>query len=70
MVTECISKTAYRLDLQGKGLDGIHDVFHVSLLRSYLGNGLSGEIPSVQLDGELEYIVAAIKGHHLSHAEL
>ena len=33
VVTECIGETAYRVDLQGKGLDGIHDVFHVSLLR-------------------------------------
>ena len=30
--TERISETAYHVDLQGKGLDGIYDVFHVSLL--------------------------------------
>ena len=70
VVTERIDKTAYCLDLQGKGLDGIHDVFHVSLLRPYLSNGLSGEIPPVELDGELEYEVAAIKGHRVSRGEL
>ena len=36
VVTKRISETAYRMDLQGKGLDGIHDVFHVSLLCPYL----------------------------------
>ena len=70
VVTECISETAYRVDLQGKGLDGIHDVFHVSLLRPYLSNGLSTEVPPVELDGELEYEIAAIQGHRVSHGEL
>ena len=70
MATECIGKTAYRLDLQGKGLDGIHDIFHVSLLCPYLSNGLSTEVPPVELDGELENEVAAIKDHHVSHGEL
>ena len=70
VVAEHISKTAYRVDLQGKGLDGIHDVFHVSLLRPYLSNGLSTEVPPVELDGELEYEIAAIKGHLVSHGEL
>ena len=31
VVTKRIGETAYRVDLQGKGLDGIHDIFHVSL---------------------------------------
>ena len=70
MVTECIGKTAYHLDLQGKGLDVIHDIFHVLLLCPYLSNGLSGEIPPVDLDGELEYIVAAVKVHRVSHGKL
>ena len=70
MVTKRIGETAYRLDLQGKGLDGIHDVFHVSLLRPCLSNGLFGEIPPVELDGELEYEVAAINGHRVSCGEL
>ena len=55
VVTKRICETAYRVDLQGKGLDGIYNVFHVSLLRPYLGNGLATEVPPVELDGELEY---------------
>ena len=51
-------------------MDGIHDVFHVSLLCPYLSNGLSTEVPPVELDGELEYEIAAIKGHRVSHGEL
>ena len=70
VVTERTGETAYHVDLQGKGLDSIHDIFHVSLLRSYLSNGLSTEVPPVELDGELEYEVAAIKGHHVSHGGL
>ena len=70
VVTARIGETAYRVDLQGKGLDGIHDVFHVSPLRPYLSNGLSTEVPPVKLDGELEYKVAAIKGHCVPHGEL
>ena len=70
VVTKCIGETAYCVDLQGKGLDGIHDVFHVSLLHPYLSNGLSTEVPPVELDGELEREVAAIKGHHASRREL
>ena len=70
VVTEHIGETAHRVDLQGKGLDGIHDVFHVSLLHPYLSNGLSTEVPPVELDGELEYEIATIKGHRISHGEL
>ena len=69
VVTERIGETAYRVDLQGKGLDGIHDVF-VSLLCPYLSNGLATEVPPIELDGELEYEIAAIKGHRVSHGEL
>ena len=70
VVTERIGETAYRVDLQGKGLDAIHDIFHVSLLHPYLSKGLATEVPPVQLDGELEYEIAAIKGHRVSHGEL
>ena len=70
VVTECIGETAYRVDLQGKGLDGIHDIFHVSLLCPYLSNRLATELPPVELDDELEYEIAAIKGHRVSHGEL
>ena len=70
VVTEHIGETTYHVDLQGKGLDGIHDVFHVSLLRPYLSNRFATEVPPVELDGELEYEVAAIKGHRVSRWEL
>ena len=70
VVTECIGETAYHVDLQGKGLDGIHDIFHVYLLCPYLSNGLSSEVPPVELDGELEYEIAAIKSRRVSHGEL
>ena len=70
VVTERIGETAYRVDLQGKGLDGIHDVFYVSLLRPYLSNGLATKVPPVELGGELEYEIAAIKGHRVLHGEL
>ena len=58
------------MDLRGKALDGIHGIFHVSLLRPYLSNGLVSKVPSVELDGELEYEVAAIKGHRVLHGVL
>ena len=51
-------------------MDGIHDVFHVSLLRPYLSNGLATEVSPLELDGELEYEIAAIKGHCVSRGEL
>ena len=70
VVTERIGETAYCVDLQGKGLDGIHDIFHVSLLRPYLSNGLYTEVPPAELDSKLEYEIAAIKGHRVSHGEL
>ena len=70
VVTEQIGKTAYQVYLQGKGLDSIQDNFHVSLLRPYLSNGLSTEVIPVELDGELEYVVAAIKGHRALCGEL
>ena len=70
VVTKCINETAYRVDLQSNGLDGIHDLFHVSLLCPYLSKGLSTEVSPVELDDELEYEIAAIKGHCVSHGEL
>ena len=54
VVTKHIGETAYCVNLQGKGLDGIHDLFHVSILHPYLSNGLATEVPPVELDGELE----------------
>ena len=70
VVTEHICETAYCVDLQGMGLDGIHDIFHVSLLCPYLSNGFSSEVTPVELDGELKYEIAAIKGHRVSCGQL
>ena len=36
----------------------------------YPSNGLSTEVPPVELDGELKYEIAAIKDHHVSRGEL
>ena len=70
MVTKRIGETAYHLDLQEKGLDGIYAIFLDLPLCPYLSNRLSIEEPTVELDGVLEYEVAAIKGRRVSHAEL
>ena len=48
-VTERIGQTAYHLDLTGgrhrKVLRGIHDVFHVGLLKPYQDNGVAANAP-------------------------
>ena len=44
-------------------LQGIHDVFHVSLLRAFDDNGLYAANPPVEVEGEEEFEVASIKGH-------
>ena len=60
-----VGNTAYQLDLTSGGnrraLRGVHDVFHVSLLRPYHSNGLHAEVPGIEVDGELEFEVEAIK---------
>ena len=45
-------------------LSGVHDVFHVSLLHGWLTNGVHADVPSIKIDGEVEYKVSEIKGHH------
>ena len=64
VVLERIGNTAYRLDLSSRAaLRGVHNVFHVSLLRNWLSNGVHADVPPIEIDGEAEYEVAAIKGH-------
>ena len=65
IVVEHIGNTAaYHLDLlQSSALRCIHDVFHVSLLCSWLTNGVHANVPSIEIDGEAEYKVSEIKGH-------
>ena len=59
VVVERIGNTAYHLDLSRNAvLSGVHNVFHVSLLRSWLTNGVHADVPSIKIDGEAEYKVA------------
>ena len=63
--------TAYRLDLScSAALSGVHDVFHVLLLRGWLSNGVHADVPSIEIDGEAEYKVSKIKGHHESQGKM
>lgn len=68
-ITEKIGQAAYRLHLTGTGLQGIHDVFHVSLLKPYQNNGFAVDVPPVELEGEQEYEISCIKGHRVSRGE-
>ena len=55
---------AYRLDLsRSAALRGVHDVFHVSLLRGWLTKGIHADTPPIEVDGEAKYKVSKIKGH-------
>ena len=52
---ERVGKMAYRLDLAAskqQALRGLHDVFHINLLRRYRSNGLDYEAPPIKIDGE------------------
>ena len=51
-------------------LSGVHDVFHVSLLRGWLTNSVHADVPSIKIDGKAEYEVAEIKGHHERQGEM
>ena len=64
IIVEHIGNTAYHLDSShSAALSGVHDVFHVSLLRGWLSNGVHADVPSIKIDGNAEYEVAEIKGH-------
>ena len=71
VVVECIGNMAYRLDLsQSAALRGVHDVFHVLLLRGWLSNGVHADVPSIKIDGKAEYKVSEIKVHHECQGEM
>ena len=71
VITEHIGNTAYHLDLlRSAALSGVHDVFHVSLLRGWLSNGVHADVPSIKIDGEAEYEVSKIKGHRERQGEM
>ena len=70
-MTECIGNTAYHLDLsQHAALKGVHNVFHISLLCGGLSNGVHADVPLIEIEGEAEYKVAEIKGHHEQQSEM
>ena len=62
-----IGKTAYQLDLPGgryrQALRGIHDIFHMSLLRPHHDNGLGTDVPPIEVDGDVEFELEAILKH-------
>ena len=49
---------------------GVHDVFHVSLLHGWLTNGIHADVPPIEIDGEAEYKVSEVKGHHERQGEM
>ena len=49
---------------------GMHNVFHVSLLCSWLSNNVHADKPPIKIDGKAEYKVAEIKGHHEQQSEM
>ena len=71
VITEHIGATAYRLDLSlHAALHGVHNVFHVSLLRNQHNNGMHADVPLIEIDGEAKYKVKEIKGHRICHSEV
>ena len=51
-------------------LRGVHNVFHVSLLREWHNSGVHTYVPLIEIDGEAEYEVGEIKGHHIFNSEV
>ena len=71
VITEYSGKTAYRLDLSlHAALRGVHHVFHLSLLCDWHNNGVHADMPPIEIDGEAEYKVGEIKGHHVCNGEV
>ena len=71
VITERIGETAYRLDLSSRAaLRGVHNVFHVSLLCDWHNNRVHAEMPPIEIDGDAEYKVEEIKGHHIRNGEV
>ena len=63
-VTETIGQTAYHLDLTGgrhrQALRGVHNIFHVSLLKPYKDNGMAANTPPIAIDEHEEYKIEKI----------
>ena len=70
IITEHIGEVACRLDLSLRAaLCGVHNVFHVSLLCDWNNNGVHADVPPIEINGEAEYEVGEIKGHHIHNGE-
>ena len=62
-VLQRVGPVAYKLDLEGR-FSSLHPTFHTSYLKPHQPGGSSGAPPEpVELDGQLEYKVEAIKAH-------
>ena len=63
-VMERIGQTSYHLDLIGRrhrqALRGIHDVFHVGLLKSYQNSRMAANAPPIVVDDNKEYKIKKI----------
>ena len=42
----------------------------MSLLRNWHNNGVHADVPLIEIDGEAEYKVEEIKGHHIRNGEV
>ena len=54
-ILERIVETSYRLDLSAskrQALQGLHNIFHISLLWHYRTKGLDYKAPPVEIDSE------------------
>ena len=72
-ITRRIGQTAYQLDLTGgrqrQALQGIHNIFHVSLLRPYEDNGLGAAVPPIEVEEGQEFEVEKILQHRTVRGE-
>ena len=63
-ITEWIGPTAYHLNLTGgrhrQALQGIHDVWHVGLLKPYQNNGMEASAPPIVVNNNKEYEIEKI----------
>ena len=62
-VLQCVGKTAYKLDLQGR-FTGVYNMFHMSQLRPHVPGGSFTE-PSkpVDVEGEAQHEVETLLKH-------
>ena len=71
VITERIGEIAYKLDLSScDAVHRAHNVFHVSLLHDWHNNGVHADMPPIEIEGEAEYKVGEIKGHHVHNGEV